>query len=197
MKIRKSLAALAAAAALLLAAPAPAHATGTWVWSRPIPHTVQDADWNCVPAAFTDQLTSAFPNGTWNQDTLAAQFKTMTGGTDWSNAEPALNQMVGPQYLYDIRYVASSSELLTEVQYSIDKYSAAVVVGVVEGKLPYINDPTNLKHHAITVYGYNVAQNAVYAWDPFPGRGYEWLRVTDLYNSLEDFHGVYELERAW
>lgn len=203
MNARKILRAVAAIAVLLAATPSgSAHATtGTWVWSRPIPHEYQEQPSWCVPAAFTNQLASA--GGTVDnttQATLASRFQTDSTGTKWSNAVGPLNSIVGPDYIYDVRQVASPADVMTEVRYAIDKFQAGLVAPTVDGQLPYVNDAADTEGHTILIYGYNTGQatdqgGAFYAWDPQVGRGYEWITATQLYSALQSFHGLYELER--
>ena len=189
MKIRKALVG-AAAAALLAVIPGPAHATtGTWVWSNPISHTYQDSPQNCVPASFLNQLTTVDPTNTYTQDELAQQMGTTSSGTTWPNAAAAMNAIVAPSYIYDIRVAASPSDVMTEMQYEISAFGSAMVAPTVEGQLPWVNDPSNTNGHDIVVYGYNTTQNAFYTWDPLPGRGYEWITATDLYNALQANNG--------
>lgn len=204
MTARKILRAAVATAALMAAIPSgSAHATtGTWVWSRPIPHEYQQQPSWCVPASFTNQLASA--GGTVDsttQATLASKFQTDATGTKWSNAVGPLDDMVGPTYVYDIRLVTSATDVMTEVRYSIDTFQAGLVAPVVDGALPYVNDPADTEGHTILIYGYNTGQvtdqgGAFYAWDPEPNRGYEWISAAQLYAALQSVHGLYELERA-
>lgn len=203
MKLRTAIRAAAAIAVLLAATPSgQAHATtGTWVWSRPIPHEYQDQPTWCVPAAFTNQLASAGATvDSTTQATLAQRFQTDSTGTKWSNAVGPLNSIVGPDYIYDVRYVASPADVMTEVRYAIDKFQAGLVAPVTEGQLPYVNDPTDTTGHDILIYGYNTGQatsdgGAFYAWDPQVGRGYEWISAAQLYAALQSAHWLYELER--
>lgn len=180
--------------------------TGTWVWSH-ISHTYQDTDANCVPASFVNQLASV--GITIDQDTLATQMGTTSSGTDWyPGAATALNKLVATQHVYTVRVLTSPADLLASVQYQIDKFGSALVVPTIEGLLPWVNDPTNTHGHAIVAYGYNTGESissggALYCWDPYPGRGYEWVTVTDLYNALQANNGssvqkcVYEYAEAW
>jgi hypothetical protein len=205
MKIR-ALGALTAAAALLLAIPGPAQAAGTWVWSNPIAHVYQDTPYNCLPAAAQNMLASA--GYTVSQDTLSREFGTVEkpgGGTYWTKAVGPLDQIVAGGFkTFDQRYVASPAALMNEAEYSIGTYRTAVMASVVDGQLPWVRDRSDIIGHFVAVYGYNAAQNAVYVWDPEPGRGYERAWISDLYGALQSLndpytgassaHAVYEIE---
>lgn len=206
MKIRKALVGgiAAAAAAFLVAIPGSARATsGSWVWANTISHTYQDTTYNCVPAAFVNQLASV--GVTMDQDTLAQQMgTTSSGGTTWyPGAAPALNKIVGTKYVYTIHVALSSTDVMAEMQYEIATFGAAMVAPTVEGKLPWVNNPADTDGHAIVVYGYNIAENAVETWDPYPGRGYEWITVPDLFNALQSNNGsatakaIYAFDEEW
>ena len=189
MTIRRALLGVVAVVGMLIAVPNQAHATGTWVWSKPISHTYQDAPQNCVPASFENQLTTVDPTNTYTQDELAQQMGTTSTGTTWPNAATTMNQIVAPSYIYDIRVVASPADVMTEMQYEISAFGAAMVAPTVEGQLPWVDNPSDTAGHAIVVYGYNVTQDAFYTWDPLPGRGYEWITASDLYNALQANNG--------
>jgi hypothetical protein len=214
MKTCRSLvgAVAAAAAALLIAAPVPAQATtGTWVWSNPIAHVYQDTPYNCLPATAQNMLASAGYNV--SQDTLASEFGTVEapgGGSGWSRAVGPLDQIVSGDFkTFDERYLTSATDLMTEVQYSINEYHAAVMVATVDGEPPWVNNPSDTTGHFVTIYGYNTGEStssggAFYVWDPETGRGYEWTTVDGLYAALQTLndpytgqptaHAVYEME---
>lgn len=210
MKIRTTLAGVFAgmlAAILLIAMPGPAHATGTWVWSHPISHTYQDSPANCVPAAFVNQLYSV--GVTEDQDTLASQMGTTSSGTTWyPGAAPALNKIVASEYVYTVRVASSAADVTAEMQYEIAAFGSAMVAPTVEGRLPWVNNPSDTNGHDIVVYGYNTGQatdqgGALYAWDPAPGRGYEWVTAQDLFNALQGNNGsstaraLYAFDEEW
>jgi hypothetical protein len=167
--------------------------TGTWVWSNPLPvpagqttgHIYQDSDANCCPASFINQLWTVWAGNSYTQDQLAQLMGTTSTGTSWANAVTAMNKIVAPNYVYTIRIMTSGADILAELEYQIAQFGAAMVAPTVEGLLPWVNNPSNTNGHDIVVYGYNTTQNAVYCWDPYPGRGYEWITVTDLYNALQ------------
>lgn len=181
--------------------------TGTWVWSNPIPHVYQDTPSNCCPASFVNQLASV--GVTIDQDTLAQQMGTTSSGTNWyPGAMTALNKLVATQYVYTVRVINSPADLMAEMQYEIGAFGAAMVAPAIEGRLPWVNDPSSTLGHDIVVYGYNTGQSttaggAFYCWDPVPGRGYEWVTADDLFNALQANNGsstqkaVYEYSEAW
>lgn len=213
MKLRKWLAPVLAAAtatAIFASSSTPAQgATDQWFWSRPIPHIYQDTNWNCLPASATNQLASA--GGTVDsttQDMLATQFQTVEapgGGTLWSNAVGPLDNLVGPNYAYDVRYVGSGTELFTEVKYQIDHLGDGLMVSAIWDQLPWNSGSTSTTGHVMLIYGYNAGQataqgGAFYVWDPWPGHGYEWIGAGDLWNALQTDNTnskyAYELERV-
>ena len=116
---------------------------------------------------------------------------TTSSGTQWyPGAATALNKLVGTKYLYDVHVVASPADVMTQMQYEINTFGSAMVAPTVEGQLPWVNNASDTAGHDIVVYGYNTGQStdqggAFYTWDPYPGRGYEWITATQLYNALQ------------
>lgn len=163
--------------------------TGTWIDSRPMTHVVQDTSFNCMPAAFAMESQSI--GLSLSQDTLASQFQTVEtypGGTLWDNAFPVMNSYASPNATYDARYSANSTQLMQEIEYEVNAFGAAVVMPVVYGKLPWVNN-SDTTGHMVVVYGYNTTLSELHVWDPKPDNGLETATAQSLWNASQ-FEGV-------